>query len=66
MTQKRKMWLTVCGVFTVMWGVLGLLIWPLLFFAFCSAVMGLIPIGVPEAEAHKVSHNPEAWRNHSQ
>lgn len=64
MTEKRQMWLTVCGFFTLMWGFLGLLLWPLLFLALCSAVMGLIPIGVPEGQTHKMAHDPEAWRNH--
>jgi hypothetical protein len=64
MNQKRKMWLTTCGVFTLMWGFLGMFFLPFLFLAFCSAVMGLIPVGVPEAEAYALKHDPAAWQSH--
>ncbi len=68
-SRKRQMWLQVCGVFTLIWFLLGLFIWPLLFFAVCSALMALIPIGVSDDEVatRKPGQIPdaEAWRQRS-
>lgn len=65
-SRKRQMWLQVCGVFTLIWFVLGVFIWPLLVFAVFSALMALIPIGVSEEERSRPRHSPEAWKSHSQ
>ena len=61
MNKKRQMWIQVCCLFAVLWGVLGLFIWPLLILAVCSAFMILIPVGVSENDP-PVKHNPDAWR----
>lgn len=64
-TKKRQMWVQVCILFAVLWGVLGLFIWPFLFLALCSALMILIPVGVSEDEQAVPRHDPNAWRHNS-
>lgn len=61
MNKKRQMWIQVCLLWTVMWGLLGFIIWPFLFMAAVSAFMILIPVGV-STDAPPVKHDPDAWR----
>lgn len=66
-TKKRQMWVQVCALFAVLWGVLGLFIWPFLFLALCSALMVMIPVGVPEDERVNAQpkHDERAWRKNT-
>ena len=61
MNKKRQMWLQVCFLFAVVWGVLGLIVWPFLFMAVISLMMMLIPVGV-SADTPAPKHDPNAWR----
>jgi len=65
MAKKRQMWVQVCALFAILWGVLGLFIWPFLFLALCSVLMILIPVGVSDEEKAAPRHNPEAWRRNT-
>lgn len=60
--RKRQMWVQVCTMFAVIWGLLGLFIWPLLILALFSALMILIPVGVDTSEPARRQHDPDAWR----
>lgn len=60
------MWRNTCIAFAIMWGVLGLFVWPLLFFAAISLMMLMIPVGVPpdgRTPMYTRKHDPDAWRN---
>jgi hypothetical protein len=63
-TKKRQMWERVCALFTLMWLLLGVFVaWPLLFLALCSALMIMIPIGIPEHEKASLPEpDRDAWR----
>lgn len=62
MNKKRQMWVQVCCLFAVLWGFLGVFVWPLLILAVISAMMILIPVGVSENDPPRQQHDPEAWR----
>ena len=64
-TKKRQMWVQVCALFAVLWGVLGLFVWPFLFLALCSALMILIPVGVSDTERSTPQHDAGAWRRNT-
>lgn len=65
MAKKRQMWVQVCALFAILWGVLGLFIWPFLFLALCSVAMILIPVGVSDDERATPQHDAEAWRRNT-
>lgn len=56
---KRTMWWITCVMFATMWGLIGMVLWPFLFFAVVSLMMIMVPVGVPEKPTQV--HNPNAW-----
>jgi hypothetical protein len=65
MSKKRQMWVQTCIAFAVLWGVLGVLIWPFLLLAVASLMMMLIPVGVDGNEQVTPRHDPDAWRRNT-
>lgn len=56
---KRSMWIGNCLLWTAIWLVLGLFFFPLWFFAFVSAMMLLLPVGVADNPLPK--HDAGKW-----
>jgi len=63
---KRGQWVAVCLLWTVIWGVIGILVWPFLFFAAISLSLILLPVGVPDTPSTTRKHNPDEWTKHGQ
>lgn len=61
MNKKRRMWVEICLFWGVVWGLMGLFIWPFLFMAAVSFTLIMIPVGVSTDEPAP-SIDKDAWR----
>lgn len=58
--NRRGLWVMNCLIWTGIWGFLGLFFFPILFFAFVSAMMILLPVGVVDSPK-RVKHDASQW-----